>query len=86
MDVYRDRGLIKNMDNEFLTLFYMKRNGKIMGFCTGKQDLNFYGDLKEDYELIMDFIIVHNDNFIIDNRDHFKVIDGELIFTKQLTF
>ena len=31
-----------------MTLFYSKRTGEIQTFCTGIQDMNFFGDNKED--------------------------------------
>lgn len=66
-----------------LTLFYMKRTGKIKAFCTGEQSMNFYGDEKEDYEGIIDFIVVPYDPFIITNRDYYLVKDNKLIFTRE---
>ncbi len=66
-----------------LTLFYMKRTGAVIAFCTGVQDMSFYGEYQEDYASIMDFIIVEFDQFIIDNRHYYKVENGELIFTRN---
>lgn len=66
-----------------LTLFYMKRTGEIKAFCTGEQNMNFYGDEKEDYEEIIDFIVIPYDPFIITNRDYYLVKDNKLIFTRE---
>lgn len=66
-----------------LTLFYMKRTGDVKAFCTGEQSMKFYGEYAEDYGLIMDYIVVDFDQFIIDNREYYKVINGELVFTKK---
>ncbi|WP_332856810.1 hypothetical protein [Clostridium paraputrificum] len=69
---------------EKLTLFYLKRTGKVKGFCTGEQSMDYFADEKEDMELIMDFIIVDYDEFIIKNYNYYKVIERELIFDKVL--
>ena len=71
------------MTEEKMTLFYLKRTGAIKGFCTGVQSMDFYGDEKQDYELIMDCIVIPYNEFLIDNRQYFKVINGELVFTQD---
>ncbi|MFR4997511.1 MAG: hypothetical protein ACLUDK_09875 [Clostridium paraputrificum] len=69
---------------EKITLFYLKRTGKVKCFCTGEQSMEYFADEKEDMELIMDFIIIDYDEFIIKNYDYYKVIEGNLIFDKVL--
>lgn len=69
---------------EKLTLFYLKRTGKVKGFCTGEQSMEYFADEREDMELITDFIIIDYDEFIIKNYDYYKVIEGNLIFDKVL--
>ncbi len=59
-----------------MTLYYSKRTGEITAFSTGIQDMSFFGDNKEDYEIIWDFIVLEKDNYVLENRDKFKVIDG----------
>jgi hypothetical protein len=47
------------MDSEnFVTFFYNKRLGIIKDYCTGNQNMSFYGDEQQDFELIYDFIVV----------------------------
>ncbi len=69
---------------EKITLFYLKRTGKVKCFCTGEQSMEYFADEKEDMALIMDFIIIDYDEFVIKNYDYYKVIEGNLIFDKVL--
>ena len=41
-----------------MTIFFNRRTGRIMQISTGIQDMNAFGDEKEDFELIWDFIVV----------------------------
>ena len=59
-----------------MTLYYSKRTGEITAFSTGIQDMSFFGDNKEDYEIIWDFVVLEKDTYVLENRDKFKVIDG----------
>ncbi|SHH50200.1 hypothetical protein [Clostridium intestinale] len=59
-----------------MTLYYSKRTGEITAFSTGIQDMSFFGDNKEDYEIIWDFIVLEKDTYVLENRDKFKVVDG----------
>ena len=65
-----------------MTIFFNKRTGKIMQISTGIQDMNAFGDEKEDFELIWDFIVVEKDAFVMSNTDQF-LVDIE---TKELTY
>lgn len=65
---------------EKLTLFYLKDTGVIKYYCTGVQDMNYFGDNKSNKEQIIDFVVVDNDRAITDNKDNF-FIDLE---TKEL--
>jgi hypothetical protein len=58
-----------------MTLYYSKRTGEITAYSTGIQDMNFFGGNKEDYEIIWDFIVLEKDNYVLENRDKFKIID-----------
>ncbi|MDU2106312.1 hypothetical protein [Clostridium sp.] len=69
---------------EKITLFYLKRTGKVKCFCTGEQSMEYFADEKEEMALIMDFIIIDYDEFVIKNYDYYKVIEGNLIFDKVL--
>ena len=66
-----------------MTVFFNKRTGKIMQISTGIQDMNAFGDEKEDFELIWDFIVVEKDTFVMSNTDQFlvDVETKELIYT-----
>ncbi|WP_073016784.1 hypothetical protein [Clostridium intestinale] len=59
-----------------MTIYYSKRTGEITSFSSGIQDMSFFGDNKEDYKIIWDFIILEKDNYVLENRGKFKVIDG----------
>ena len=61
-----------------LTVFYSLNTGKVKCYCGGIQDMNYFGDDKEDYNY--DYIVVDYDNFIIRNFENFKVVDKTLIF------
>lgn len=64
--------------NEKLTIYFNKRTGTIKELCSGEQDMSWFGDEKEDYEQIYDFVTVDYDGFILENLQRFKIIDGEL--------
>lgn len=61
-----------------ITLFYSKNTNKIKLYCTGEQTMDYFGEDKEDYNY--DFIVVKYDDFIVNNLDKFKVVNGELNF------
>lgn len=63
---------------EELTIFYNKRTGTIKEICGGKQTMDWFGDEKQDYDLILDYIIVEFDQFILANFHLFSVVDGKL--------
>lgn len=67
---------------EKLTIFYNKRTGTIKEICGGEQDMDWFGEEKQDYELILDYIIVDFDQFILANFHRFYVIDKELKMTE----
>ena len=54
------------------------KTGKVKCYCGGIQDMNYFGEDKEDYNY--DYIVVDYDNFIIRNFENFKVVDKTLIF------
>ena len=56
-----------------MTVFYMKSDGSIVNFSTGIQDMNFYGEHKEDYSKIYDFIVVDFDDYVMNNLKDFYV-------------
>lgn len=72
------------MQEKELTLFYLKDTGEITGFCTGHQSMDYFGENKKIYSKIIDFIIVENDEFIIRNRDYYKVKNKKLVFEREV--
>jgi len=61
-----------------LTVFYNKRTGSIKELCGGEQDMEWFGEEAQDYELILDYLIVDFDQYIIENFKQLQVIDGSL--------
>lgn len=66
-----------------MTVFYRKKTGDIKQVSTGIQDMSVFGDEKEDYELIWDYIVTERDEFVLKHTDQFHVdLDTkELIYT-----
>lgn len=56
-----------------MTIFYSKRTGEIKSICTGIQNMDYFGNDKEDFKLIWDCIVVEFDRYILDNYKLFKV-------------
>lgn len=66
-----------------MTLFYMKRTGDIVNKATGIQDMKFYSDFEEDYKLIIEFIVLPKDEYVLDNIERFKIIDKKIILKEE---
>ena len=66
---------IKDMENK-MTLFYSKNTGEIKNYCTGIQDMGYYGKDKDDYSLIWTYTIVELDEYIITNINNFVIEQG----------
>lgn len=71
-------------DNE-ITLFYSINSNKIKLYCFGKQDMNYFGEDKEDYNynyiVVTDADIpVGNIQFLVNNLYMYTVEDGKLKF------
>ena len=64
-----------------ITLFYSLATGKIKLYCTGVQNMDYFGEDKNDYNY--GILIVENDNYIIQNIDKFIVENGELVIVPQ---
>ncbi|GAA0084588.1 hypothetical protein UT300007_10270 [Clostridium sp. CTA-7] len=62
-----------------MTLFYMKRTGEIQRYSTGIQGMKYFGGHEEDYKLIIDFIVLEKDQYVLDNIEKFKIVDKKLI-------
>ena len=59
--------------NKSMTVFYYKRTGEIKNISYGINDMTFYGSHQEDYELIVDFVVVDRDEFVFDRIADFKI-------------
>lgn len=68
---------------EKLTIFYNKRTGSIKELCGGIQSMDWFGDEKQDYELIFDYIIVEYDGYVIQNPHQFEVKNGEVKLKRE---
>lgn len=66
------------MNDDILTIFYNKRTGSIKELCGGKQDMNWFGDEKQDYEQIFDYVYVDFDTYIIENYINMMIVDGQV--------
>lgn len=66
-----------------MTIYYNKRTGTITDLCTGKNDMNWYGNEKEDYEMIFDYVVVEYDPYVFSNHHQFKIVDGEIKLSGQ---
>ena len=66
------------MNDNTLTIFYNKRTGSIKELCGGKQDMNWFGNEKQDFELIFDYVHVDFDSYIIENYINMMIVDGEV--------
>lgn len=73
----------KVAEKPVMTIYFNKRTGTITDLCTGENDMNWYGDEKEDYALIFDFVVVEYDAYVFTNHTQFKVIDGEVKLCSQ---
>lgn len=68
---------IEDMEKK-MTIFYSKQTGEIKAYCGGIQNMNFFGKNKIDYEIIYDFIVLDKDDYVLNNIDKFKVVDGQI--------
>ena len=65
------------MEDE-LTVFYNKRTGSIKELCGGRQDMDWFGDEAQDYELIYDFVVVDYDSYILENYMNMEVVNKQV--------
>lgn len=56
-----------------MTLFFYKRDGAIHSWCTGMSDMRSFGAYAEDFALIMDYLILPLDRYVLDNIKYFTV-------------
>ena len=55
---------------KLMTIFYSQSTGKIKSIVSGKQDMNVFGEDKEDYNY--DFLLMEKDEYIFNNFDRFE--------------
>lgn len=63
-----------------MTIFYNKRLGTIQSIAGGTQDMSYFGEEEEDFKLIYDYIVVDNDEYVINNSNNFCVSERQLKF------
>lgn len=63
------------MEFDKLTLFYNKRTGEIKELCSGSQNMDWFGEEKQDYMLIFDFIVIDYDAYVLNNSHQFYISD-----------
>jgi hypothetical protein len=56
-----------------MTVFFNKRTGNIRIISGGEQTMNIFGEEKQDYELIYDFIVLEFDRYVLENSGSFYV-------------
>lgn len=59
-----------------MTVFYRKSTGDLTDIIQGTQTMAMYGDLKSDYELIYDLMVVSYDDYIMKNPNLFCIVNG----------
>lgn len=60
-----------------LTIFYSLKTFKPKLYCTGIQNMDYFGEDKHDFNY--GFIVIDYDDFIIKNFDSFIVENGQLV-------
>lgn len=65
-----------------MTIYFYKRTGVIAEFQTGINDMKTFGEHKQEYELIMDFIVIEKDDFFLSHSRDFKID----VDTKELIY
>lgn len=72
---------IEEFENK-MTIYFYKRTGIISEFQTGINDMSTFGEHQEEYEMIMDFVVLDKDNFFLEHSRDFKID----INTKELIY
>lgn len=65
-----------------MTVYFYKRTGVIAEFQTGINNMKTFGEHQQEYEQIMDFVVLEKDDFFLTHSRDFK-IDTE---TKELIY
>lgn len=66
---------------KIMTVFYSASTGKIKSIISGKQDMNVFGEDKEDYNY--DFLLMEKDEYIFNNFEKFEVIDKKVVLKEE---
>lgn len=64
-----------------MTIFYSLETGKIKTVVSGLQTMDIFGDDKNDYNY--DFIQIDRDEYILDNSEKFKVVNGNISLIEE---
>ena len=76
--------IIYSTDENNMTLYYYKSDGTIYSCCTGINDLSTFGEHKKDYELILDYVVLPLDKYVLDNIKYFAVdIESKELYMKS---
>lgn len=67
------------MEDNKLTLFYLKDTGEIKYFCTGEQDMNYFGSYKEEKSKTIDFIIILHNKDVVTNKNNFYINTDKIL-------
>ena len=72
-------GIEKNESK--MTIFFSKSTGKIKAVCGGIQDLNYFGEDKEDYNY--NFVVIDYNLNLFNNFFKYKVIDNSISLKEE---
>lgn len=68
---------IEQMDSK-MTLYYSKSTGDIKRYCTGINNMDFFGEDTTDFNIIYNFLVVDKDRYVLDNLNKFIIVDSKL--------
>ena len=60
-----------------MTIFFNKRTGGIKIIAPGIQTMSVFGEEKQDYELIYDFIALEFDRYVLENSGSFYINENK---------
>lgn len=63
--------------SKVMTVFYSISTGKIKTIVSGKQNMNIFGEDKEDYNY--GFLIIDADEYLLNNFEKFKVVNKKIV-------
>lgn len=56
-----------------MTLYYFKSNGDIYSYASGIQDMTIFGAHEADYSLMLTYVIVPKDEYVMESIHQFYV-------------